>query len=524
MGVAEKRLRLLLDMARRVTSSMDLSEVMRNVIREVLDLLQMDRGVLLLDRGGRRLETQAVGRRDSDTFSDEELKISSSLLEQARHSTQLLALVNLKQSPRAKDTGSLIGRGSVVVVPLFHQDRFIGALYLDSAREIATLGPEERAFMEAVGQVAALSLAGVRTHTRILEAARINEDIGTTLHLREVLDRTLGRIVEITCADQGFLLVRDEEGADLQIWGGRDRSGQPILTTGQKAISWRVVQRVVSSGNAVLSDNVQEESDFGQGGSIAQFGLTSILCVPIKTKRGVMGAVYLENQALEAAFNDEDQRLVQLMADHAGMAIENARLYGQAREMVNSLANAVEARDLGTSNHVQRVSRYSVAVGKRLGLRDDQLADLEQSAILHDIGKIGIPDKILLKPGGLNQEEWNTMRTHPQQGIRIVRPVQLPREVRAGILCHHEAMDGSGYPQGLVGEAIPLYARIIAVADAYDAMVEDRAYRRGMPRGAAVGELQRCSGARFDKRVVDTFLQVLAEEESGTPHPEAKAP
>jgi HD-GYP domain-containing protein (c-di-GMP phosphodiesterase class II) len=179
---------------------------------------------------------------------------------------------------------------------------------------------------------------------------------------------------------------------------------------------------------------------------------------------------------------------------------------------VRALANAVEARDLGTSCHVQRVSEFAVAVGSRLGLNPIELSQLEQAAMLHDVGKIGIPDKILLNPGALNEGEWELMRSHPELGLGIVNPVRLPKSVKSGILCHQEAYDGSGYPKGLKGENIPLFARIIAVVDAYDAMVADRPYRRALPQQEAVAELDRCAGSKFDPEVVMAFLEILFNE------------
>ena len=194
------------------------------------------------------------------------------------------------------------------------------------------------------------------------------------------------------------------------------------------------------------------------------------------------------------------------------MAVETAKLYEQERAGLGALANAVEARDMGTSSHVQRVSRHAVAVGACLGLSGEELVQLEQSALLHDIGKIGIPDRVLLKQGPLNDEEWALMKKHPQMGLGIVEPVALPKPVREGIVCHQEAWDGSGYPFGLSGEGIPLFGRVIAVVDAFDAMVTNRPYRKARTPREAMDELNRCAGASFDPEIVLAFLSVLEVE------------
>jgi HD-GYP domain-containing protein (c-di-GMP phosphodiesterase class II) len=423
-------------------------------------------------------------------------------------------VVSVRLDPRAHESDSSFWRrGSVVGIPLVDGDRFLGAVCLDSETQRAAFGPDALAFVETVAAVCALALASARARTRMLEAARMSEDLGSVLDLRTVLDRALGRIVELTRAEQGFLVIRDDETGRLQLWGAKDVRGKSMSEPGQRFLSEQIVGKVLETGEAVLSDNVAGESDLGEARSVIQFGLASILCVPIRSKKAIHGAVYLENRFEKGVFDEEDGRLVQLLADRAGMAIDNARLYDQQRQIVQALANAVEARDQTTSTHVQRVSQYAVAVGRRLGLAEERLATLEQSAMLHDIGKIGIPDRVLLKPGGLDDEEWELMRSHPQLGHDIVGPVRLPAEVKAGILHHQESWDGTGYPTGLAGDRIPLFSRIIAVVDAYDAMVADRPYRGAMSRSLAASEIDRCAGTKFDPDVVMAFLEVLEAEE-----------
>jgi GAF domain-containing protein len=403
---------------------------------------------------------------------------------------------------------------TLVGLPLLDRTRFLGVLCVDSGSRPVSAEDEYLAFAETVASVAALALTNARTHTRMLEAARLSEDFGRVLDLKLVLDRALQRIVELTRAEQGFLLIRNAHSGELEVWGGKDRTGTHIAETGEQFLSKKIVMAVAGTGEAMLADNVAALDEFDDAeGSVVQFGLTSILCVPIRSRKQTLGVVYLENRLLQGVFAEEDKRLVQLVADRAGMAIENAKLYQQERETLRALANAVEARDAGTSLHVQRVSQHAVAVGRKLGLSEEALAHLEQSALLHDVGKIGIPDRVLLKAGALDDDEWRMMRSHPQLGLAIVGPVVLPKAVREGILYHQEAYDGSGYPFGIEGELIPLFGRIIAVVDAFDAMVADRPYRKARSPEEATAELERCAGSKFDPEVVLAFLEVLSRNE-----------
>lgn len=175
---------------------------------------------------------------------------------------------------------------------------------------------------------------------------------------------------------------------------------------------------------------------------------------------------------------------------------------------IHSLIKALEAKDFYTRGHSQRVTLYSVAIGDRMGLSSSTLEDLRRAAILHDLGKIGIKEAILNKQGRLTEEEIAEVMRHPRVATKILHPIPFFRNLLPAILHHHERFDGLGYPGRIEGKKIPLESRIMAVADAYDAMTSDRAYRAALPAEAAVSEILRCSGTQFDPEVVSVFLSV----------------
>src|SRR3954470_22373873 len=172
------------------------------------------------------------------------------------------------------------------------------------------------------------------------------------------------------------------------------------------------------------------------------------------------------------------------------------------------LAETLDLRDVSTARHSQTVGRYAEGIARALDLSEERVQRIRAAGVLHDVGKLGIADAVLQKPGPLTDEEWADMRRHPELGARILEHANL-RDISGWVLAHHERVDGRGYPHGLAGDAIPLEARILAVADAYEAMTADRAYRPALGHDAAQAELLACAGTQFDERVVDAFMKVL---------------
>lgn len=190
------------------------------------------------------------------------------------------------------------------------------------------------------------------------------------------------------------------------------------------------------------------------------------------------------------------------------LALTLRELQDTYRATLEALGSALDTRDVGTEVHSRRVHGYALTVARAHGIPERDIKDIEHGVLLHDIGKIGIPDAILLKPGPLTPEEWIIMRTHPEVGRRLIERIPFLRGAVPIVYHHHEKWDGTGYPLGLRGEAIPLGARIFAVADALDAMIFDRPYSKAIPYEAARKEIRRCAGTHFDPAVVETFLWI----------------
>lgn len=237
--------------------------------------------------------------------------------------------------------------------------------------------------------------------------------------------------------------------------------------------------------------------------------------VPLNIKGEIIGILTVGSKR-PSAYSPADLSTLEKLAYQIGVALSNARLISDLEELflgtVKSLSSAIDAKSPWTAGHSERVTRYAIQIGKEMGLSEKELKDLELAGLLHDVGKIGTYDVILDKPDKLSNEEQDLIKQHPVKGAEILSPIRQLKEIIPAIRHHQEFYDGTGYPDGLKGEAIPLFARIIGVADTVDAMGADRPYRKGKPMDAITAELNRCSGAQFDPKVVEAFLNTLGQE------------
>jgi HD-GYP domain-containing protein (c-di-GMP phosphodiesterase class II) len=216
--------------------------------------------------------------------------------------------------------------------------------------------------------------------------------------------------------------------------------------------------------------------------------------------------------ASRAAVSIENARLYEdLVVKHEELVVVNQSLLDNFRATIIGFAHALEESDKYTRGHSERVAFYSRLTAEGLMLGEREVETIVQAGLMHDIGKIGIRYEKLNKPGKLTPEEVAMFRTHPAKGKRILEPIPAMAELIPGAWCHHENWDGSGYPRGLVGDNIPLLGRVVAIADTYDAMTSDRAYRKALPHEVAVAELERCAGAQFDAELVPIFLRKIEE-------------
>ncbi|MFL7870735.1 MAG: HD-GYP domain-containing protein, partial [Anaerolineales bacterium] len=285
------------------------------------------------------------------------------------------------------------------------------------------------------------------------------------------------------------------------------------------AVSRTIVKRVARSGEPVLTTNAQEDPRFDQQLSIVEHNLRSILCVPLKLKDKVIGVIYVDNRVYTGLFQASDLDMLTAFADQAAVAIDNARLFEDLQqaneelraaydETIKGWALALELRDKETEGHTQRVTALTQTLAVKMGICEDELEHVKRGALLHDIGKMAIPDGILLKPGELTLTERKFMELHPLFAKDMLDPIDFLHPAIDIPYCHHEKWDGSGYPRNLRGEDIPFAARIFAVVDVWDALTSDRPYREPVDPAEVRRIIREQSGKHFDPQVVDAFLEM----------------
>ena len=239
---------------------------------------------------------------------------------------------------------------------------------------------------------------------------------------------------------------------------------------------------------------------------------TSVLISPLATARHRLGWLVAAREGARP-FAEGARKLATILADRVAVTVQNAQLAETLertfRNTIEAFVNAMEEKDEYTAGHSERVADYARLIATHLGLSDEVVELVHQGGRLHDIGKLPIRDDLLNKPGPLTSEEYELLKRHTTYGYDLLRPIPFFHALLPAVWSHHERWDGCGYPQGLAGEAIPLTARIMAVADSYDAMTSDRAYRDAMGHDAAILELRRCSGRQFDPRIIDAFITAI---------------
>ncbi|MFQ5946701.1 MAG: HD domain-containing phosphohydrolase, partial [Anaerolineae bacterium] len=355
---------------------------------------------------------------------------------------------------------------------------------------------------------------GVERVHELMAVGEMSRTIISYLSLDQVLEQA---IREIRAALQpGALLVAlmDDDSGVLQIQAGYGLGRSLSLP---RRMRDRLATRAVEEGEPVLHRERAAE-DNGRA--------ESRLYMPLSVNGEPVGVIAVVQGPNGRRLGEADVRVLSTIANELAVAIRNARLYEDLRALydsaVRSLALAIDARDPYTHGHSVRVIENSLTVGRHMGLPHSALQNLEIAAHLHDIGKIGVPDGILKKPGALSREEKRKVDQHPKVGAQILGPLDFNPEVVQAVMHHHERFDGRGYPTGLKSEEIPIGARILSVVDAFDAMVSDRPYRSALSLDAAIQELEDNSGSQFDPVVVEAVLELVDQDGLRTPGAEAR--
>ena len=329
-----------------------------------------------------------------------------------------------------------------------------------------------------------------------------SEKITVSLSLDDVLNTVASAALDTTHADEVQLLIADELEGAVERTARRDADAATTQYNTSK------LMQHFEHGGSALRLHGSDAALFTADGPVP----ASLLAVPVVDGPDLLGVLSLCSFNEEHRFDEGQRKLASMLGSRAAAAIINARLYEDLQDNIHQtiegLARAIDKLDPYTAGHSDRVATYAYELCKKVGLGDQESATIRQSAQMHDIGKIGCHLN-LNKPGKLTAEEYEEFKKHPTFGKEILEPIAFLSPLVPGVHLHHERMDGHGYPLGIDGAEIPLMARIICIADSYDAMTSDRAYRKAMPHDTAVAELNRCAGTQFDAELVPLFIEAI---------------
>ena len=332
--------------------------------------------------------------------------------------------------------------------------------------------------------------------------------------LQLLMDNLLAIIMESVPASRGFVFLLQRDSGALVPYARRPMGPGNDANDAELVVSQTIIQTAVRQKTSIISSDALVDERFIHSRSVAALDVRSAMCAPLVSRNAVNGLVYVDSHKANA-FVRRDLALFSALALKVGTAVDNARLYDDLRSMfyntVETLVRTIQAKDQYTAGHSTRVSRYALMIADKLGMSTKHKHELYLASMLHDIGKIGVPDDLLNRPGKLSEPEMERVRSHVQVGASMIEMLGEMHSIVPLIRHHHECWDGSGYPDGLKGEQIPLVSRIIAVADMYDAMTSDRPYRKRRSHQFAVDEILAASGIKIDPKVAEAFLDVLKD-------------
>jgi len=338
----------------------------------------------------------------------------------------------------------------------------------------------------------------------------INSNMENENIFRLIVDTTMDTLH----ADIGYIIIHDKQKnvmmVDTLVGHEKLSSEEVYLPMKPSSVSgW-----VINNGKPLLISDISDAPQFDRFSALG-YERKTLICAPLVVKDEIIGTITVVNKNDGSTYTNEDLGLLTTIAAQASIAIKNAMLYeDQQRTYMNTihaLVSAIEASDSYTRGHSERVTRYSLAIARKMGLSPERLKIMERAAVLHDIGKIGINIALLHKVGRLTKEDVLDLQQHPNIGIKILEPIEFLSDVRICIEQHHERFDGKGYPNGTAGEELLLESRILAIADAFDAMTSDRPYRKALHLEIALKELEDHAGTQFDPAIVPHFTELLRQ-------------
>lgn len=523
------QLRVLSRLEEIAGSSRDPSQILDQALDLVMDVTASSAGAILLaDESKRELRFEVVEGEGTKDLTGKSLAYGEGI-------AGWVAKTGIPQI--ANDAGSGLRTASYVpdrtgyairnalCVPLKIRQEVIGALEVANKAGGAEYAQEDLDICELFSSRISTLLEAARAYAEVRDKAQRMETLvqttsllSSTLDLTKLLELFMNLAKEVLEAEASSIFRIDEDTRELYFEvaiGERGEKAKVIRVPWGKGIVGAAAER----GETVYVPDVSRDErwfpgvDRGSG-----FTTRSIIAVPLTVRGKVIGVAEVLNKRGGRNFTEDDRDLFEAIAREAAVAIENARLYQDLEELltgaIRSVVQLIDAKDDYTAGHSARVTQYSLLITDEIGYPEEDRKRLRLAALLHDVGKIGMPDDILKKPGALTPEEFAVVKEHPGRGADAMMPIKQMAAMIPAIRHHHERLDGKGYPDGLGGAKVPRDAQIICVADAYDAMTSDRPYRKGLSQEVAFERLRKDSNTQFAPELVEALIRALGKQEA----------
>ena len=515
-----RRMALISESSLELASSLDLQATLLATARRLCVAVGVNECEITVIEGDQLHTLMRVSEGEVDEeWMGQRLPLADAAVTREVIETKRPTVVGSLRDPRLTPAVHEINRDfelkSWATLPLIVKDAVIGTVELVESGAERTFTQAELDTAAAICHAAALAIDNAALFAREQQTTRETQLLND-IAARTAASLDLDEVVKAAVDELGALMAFEEYGLLLldgskvgHVIGSRP-TAEALVGVSLDDFEPGIIERIANEG--VLVVRLPEDLP-PLAGSPAIEGLASGVIIALPSDAGLLGVLDLSSSDPDA-FATVDKHLLRRVGTQLSLAIKNAQLYDEIKRMhlgnLKALSSALNAKDYYTLGHAARVAAYTVMLGHELGWKEDVLTPLEEAAYLHDIGKISISDRVLLKPGRLNQQEWDEMREHPVVSADIIRPL-FPKDLVLAVRHHHERYDGGGYPDGLAGDAIPTLARAMAVVDAYDAMSCRRPYKAALTYSECLAELQNCRGSQFDPEMVDAFLHVLGD-------------
>ena len=524
--------RTLLSVAESLSTTFDREEIFNRVMKILPSVIEADRFVIFLWNSELKAFIPVYSHglpKDLMTLFIK-MKITSEIpIIKEIQRGEILIIEDVRKSPLIpKDMAETFRMRSIMYVPIISRGKTIGIIGVDRIKVKSPFGDKEKAIFKGIVYQIGTALENSSLYREALEKTidlnrrietisvmhEIDRAIISTLESDEILENTVMVISRFVSCDRTVVTLVDKERSGFIY---RIGLGSPLPKGNFVSFDATTKSEMINTKRPeFMADLSRLKRLLPYEEFLLKAGFLSHIRVPIIVKDEVIAVLTIGSKR-RSAFTSDDLSTLEKIAAQIGVALENARLVSDLKGLfmgtIKCLSAAIDAKSPWTRGHSERVTEYSIKIGKEMGLHDKELEDLKLAGLLHDIGKIATYDSILDKPGKLTDEEYEIVKEHPLRGAELLSSIKELNHIIPWIKGHHERFDGKGYPDGLKGEEIPLQARILSIADTFDSMTAERPYRKTPGRGKMIEEIKTHKGIQFDPKVVEVFLKVLKDEE-----------